>query len=275
MNWLKINWNLAIKNNLETTTNYELKTLSDNNQLRSFEVQEFIGNQPNFIIRWGISIFSVILLCIGLISWFIQYPDLVPAKATLRSLNAPKEILTHTDGKLIKITVKDNDAVEAGKALAFMESLANPDAIQQMIRQVDSINSLIRSNQTDEIVNFFPNYENQILLNQLGEVQANYQIFIQEFIRFKDYLGKGFYLRKKEMLFTDLQNIQKLNTILITQKKLLERDIRLTNETFKAQESLAKDKVISSMDYRNEESKLIAKNLSLPQVNSAIISNES
>ena len=211
---------METKRNFEqvTTPNRELKTSTDNNLIRSFEVQEFISNQPSFVIRWGISIFGLILVSIAVLSWYIQYPDLVPARATLRSLNAPKQVLSHTDGKLVKINVKDNDIVEAGKALAYMESLADPEAIQQMIREVDSISYIISVNQTDDIVDFFPNYESQETLDQLGEVQANYQTFIQEFIRFKDYLGKGFYLRKKQMLVTDLQNIQKLNKILFIQK---------------------------------------------------------
>jgi multidrug efflux pump subunit AcrA (membrane-fusion protein) len=257
------------------TQNGELKALPNNNSNRSSEVQEFISHKPNFIIRWGITIFFLVLLSLAAVCWFIQYPDLVTAKARLNSINAPKEIITHTDGKLIKIAVKENDTVQVGQVLAYMESLANPTAIQQVSSQIDTIQKLISNNQTNEIIHFFPNYSNQVLLNQLGEVQTSYQSFIQSFITFKDFLNNGFYLRKKTMLQTDLQNIQKLNAILITQKELLQKDLSLTNETFKANESLAKDKVISSMDYRNEESKLIAKKLSLPQINSAIVTNES
>lgn len=257
------------------TQNGELKVLPNNNLNRSSEVQEFISHKPSFIIRWGITIFFLVLLSLAAVCWFIQYPDLVTAKARLNSINAPKEIITHTDGKLIKIAVKQNDIVQVGQVLAYMESLAYPTAIQQVNSQIDTIQKLIGNNQTNEIIHFFPNYSNQVLLNQLGEVQTNYQTFIQSFITFKDFLNNGFYLRKKTMLQTDLQNIQKLNAILISQKELLQKDLSLTNETFKANESLAKDKVISSMDYRNEESKLIAKKLSLPQINSAIVTNES
>jgi HlyD family secretion protein len=257
------------------TQNGELKTLPDNNLLRSSEVQEFIAHKPNLIIRWGITIFFLVFLSLGIVCWFIQYPDLVTAKAKLNSVNAPKEIITHTDGKLIKVAVKENDTVQVGQVLAYMESLANPNSVVQVGKQIDTINKLISSNQTNEIVKFFPNYSSQELLSQLGELQTSYQAFIQSFTTFKDFLSNGFYLRKKTMLLTDLQNIQKLNAILVSQKELLQKDLSLTNETFKANESLAKDRVISSMDYRNEESKLIAKKLSLLQINSSIVSNES
>jgi HlyD family secretion protein len=77
------------------------------------------------------------------------------------------------------------------------------------------------------------------------------------------------------MLQTDLNNITRLHAILKEQQTLLEKDVALSKQTFEANESLAKDKVISPLDYRNEQSKLIAKQLSLPQIKSAIVTNES
>ena len=247
----------------------------NNTLLRSGEVQEFISHKPNFIIRWGITVFFIILVSLAIVCWFIQYPDLVVSRAKLNSINAPKEIITHTDGKLIKVLVKENDTVHTGQVMAHMESLANPDAVLQLSKQVEAINKTIENNQTNEIVRFFSNSSNQTFANQLGEIHTYYQTFILAFITFKNYLNNGFYLHKRIMLQTDLQNIQKQNIILNTQKDLLTKDLSLTNETFKANESLAKDKVISSMDYRNEESKLIAKKMTLPQINSSIVSNES
>jgi len=159
--------------------------------------------------------------------------------------------------------------------LAYMESIANPASVNSISRQIDSINWLIGQSRTDEIIKYFPGYSNQQLLNNLGELQTPYQTFIQSFITFKDFLRNGFFLRKKNMLLTDMLNIQKLDTILANQKTLLVQDIALSNETFDANKSLAADRVISALDYRNEKSKLIAKQLSLPQINSAIVSNES
>ena len=77
------------------------------------------------------------------------------------------------------------------------------------------------------------------------------------------------------MLQTDVLNIQKLNNILACQKILLNQDIALSNETYVANKSLANDKVISTLDYSNEKSKMSTKQLSLPQINSSIVTNES
>jgi HlyD family secretion protein len=127
----------------------------NNTLLRSGEVQEFISHKPNFIIRWGITAFFIILVSLAIVCWFIQYPDLVVSKAKLNSINAPKEIITHTDGKLIKVLVKENDTLHTGQVMAYMESLANPDAVLQLSKQVEAINKTIENNQTNEIVRFF------------------------------------------------------------------------------------------------------------------------
>ena len=252
------------------------------------EIEEIISNKPPLIVRWGTVYFFFVLMGIGLISWFIKYPDIVVARAKLNSVNAPKEVITRTEGKLIKIAIKENEKVEAGQLLGYMESIANPPSVQAISNQIDSINKLINQNRTDEITHFFPSSsspfggflaeqreETKFREGALGELQTSYQTFIQSFITFRDFLSSGFFLRKKKMLQTDMQNIQKLNAILTTQKTLLSQDLSLSNETYDANKSLANDKVISSLDYRNEKSKLIAKQLSLPQINSSIVSNES
>jgi multidrug resistance efflux pump len=248
------------------------------------EIEEIISHKPPALVRWGTVYFLLLLMLIALICWFIQYPDIVVAQARLNSVNAPKQVLTRTDGKLLKIAVKENDKVEAGQIMGYMESIANPTLVMEIDKQLNSINDLIRQNRTDEIIQFFPSNSSALGISQedskssigaLGELQMPYQTFIQSFITFKDFLSTGFFLKKKKMLATDMQNIQKLHEILDIQNSLLQQDLALNNENFKMSESLAHDSVISVLDYRNEKSKLIARQLTLPQINASIVSNES
>jgi len=257
------------------SNNTEITTLSTAQNIRSSEVQDFISNKPSFTVRYGTSIFFLILVLLCVACWFIQYPDIVPAKARLSSVNAPKEIITKSDGKLTKILIKENDTVIQGQIIGYMESIASPQSVLQISNQLDSVNRLIEDNRTDEILKYFPDALNANNISSLGELQSAYQAYIQTFISFKDFLNNGFYLRKKRMLQTDMSNAQKLHTILISQKGLLNQDLSLSQQTFNANESLATDKVISPLDYRTEKSKLISKKLTLPQINAAIVNNES
>ena len=77
------------------------------------------------------------------------------------------------------------------------------------------------------------------------------------------------------MLATDVANIRRLHTNLSTQKDLTEQDLGLAQKTFAANQSLKDDSIISALEYRNEKSKLINKQSTIPQINATIINNES
>jgi HlyD family secretion protein len=201
----------------------------------------------------------------------------VIAKAKFNSINAPKQVTSRTEGKLISIVVKENETVNDSQVLAYMESIANPKSIIQLHENIDSIQSFINQNKTEEIIKYYPTNSIGSIVpneNELGELQSSYQIYVQAFTVYKDFLRSGFYQRKKEMLFTDMQNLQKMHEMLNSQKELFKKDLLLSDDNFKANESLAREKVISALEYRNEKSKLIAKQLSLPQINANIVMNE-
>jgi HlyD family secretion protein len=257
------------------TSNDSVSVLSNILQLRSNEVQEFISRKPNFFIRWGILLFFIVMILMGVICWFIQYPDLVTSKARLTSIISPKEVIARTEGRLQLIEVSNGIKVNKGRVLAYMESIANPSSVMKVHINLDSILLNISENNTNKIINFFPDYTQQLFLKELGELQQPFQTFMQSFVSFRDYISNGFYLRKRAMLQTDFINIIRLHSILQEQQLLLEKDVALSKQTFDANQTLVKEKVISALDYRNEQSRFIAKQLSLPQLKSAIISNES
>jgi hypothetical protein len=45
-------------------------------------------------------------------------------------------------------------------------------------------------------------------------------------------------------------------------------------ETFKASKQLREENVIAPLDYRNESSKLISKQMNIPEITSSILNNE-
>jgi multidrug efflux pump subunit AcrA (membrane-fusion protein) len=236
---------------------------------RSEMVQEIVSNKPGFLIRYGIVFFLGILILLIAACWFIQYPDIISTNAKLTSINAPKEVITKTQGKLIKLFAKENEQTQVGTVLGYMESTASHAEVLTISENIDAAQSLLAK---DNISQMFPllhtTYQN------LGELQLQYQTFEQSYNVFRNYLSGGFYLSKVNMLNKDLAFLQKMHTNLIEQKGLNTEDLSLSQKTFNANKSLNDEKVISDFDYRNENSKLIGKKLSLPQISSSIISNE-
>ncbi len=237
---------------------------------RSEVMQEIVSDKPGFLIRWGNIFFLFILLMTGIACWFIKYPDTIQAPAKLTSINAPKPVLSLIDGKLIKLSIAENQFVHKAEILGYLESTANHEEILILAANLDSVQVMLNSGKDDQVGKYFKSST-----TLLGELQTHYQVFLQAFLSFENYLADGFYLKKRAMLLKDKSNLLKLYNNLNLQRELQEEDLALIQKTFDANESLKKDKVISDFDYRNEESKLINKKLSLPQIKSGIISNES
>jgi HlyD family secretion protein len=238
--------------------------------LRSEVVQEIISRKPSFAERWAMLLFLLILLLIFAGTWFIKYPDIVSVKATLISVNAPKEIKTKLDGRLIKLNVKEAQQVKAFEVIGLMESRANHYEVIALSKCIDSVQQLLTNNKP-EVAAYM--CSKQYL--HLGEIQQAFQTFMQAHQLFEQYLSSGFYVQKKTMLQKDMSYLRKLDSILLQQETMQKEDLQLSEETFSANEKLKKEKVISAFDYRNEKSKLIGKQLSLPQISSSIINNES
>jgi HlyD family secretion protein len=237
------------------------------------EIDEIISKKPPFIVRWGTTFFFLLLLMIGLVSWFIKYPDIVTTKATLTSLNAPKPIVTKSEGQLVKLSAKEGEEVQKGEVIGYMESTANANTVLYLSDILDSLQNILNNGPTESINDFF----SAVLVKsqtKLGELQQSYQIFAQSFILYRSYLQSGFYLRKKAMLIKDMETLQRLRDNLNEQKKLQEQDLKLAEQTFKMNSLLKSEKAISPFDYRNENSKLISKQMNIPEITSSIINNE-
>lgn len=237
--------------------------------LRSIPVQDFISQKPGNLISLGMSVFILILLMLLIICWFVKYPDTISTKAKLTSINAPKEIITKTTGKLIKLFAIEGEETKRGTVLGYMESTASANEVIKISNNIDTSQSLINQNKIVEIFPFL-----NITYQNLGELQLPYQTFELSHNTFHNYLSGGFYLSKVNMLNKDLAFLKKMHTNLLEQKGLNTEDLNLSQKNFNSTKSLNNDQVIADVEFRNESSKLISKKLSLPQISSSIISNE-
>lgn len=233
------------------------------------EIEEIISNKPPFIVKWGTLFFFLLLLILVISCGFIKYPDVIIARGVLNSINAPKEVQAKINGKLVKLLVNENQPVNKDEILGYIESTAKHEEIIRLSAVLDSISLNMENGNTNNIIPYL-----SVPYNNLGELQTAYQTFSNSFSVFINYLNNGFYLRKKNMLSADIGYLTRLHSQLLYQRQLLTKDLSLADSTFAANEKLKTENVISALDYRNEKSRLISKQMTLPQVNSSIITNE-
>jgi multidrug efflux pump subunit AcrA (membrane-fusion protein) len=196
----------------EIITTPNLPSNSEGNiKLLSTEVQEIISQKPSWIVRNGIVLFLAIIAGMLATTFFISYPDVVNANATFTSLNAPKEVKARAEGKLVKLFVTEGKMVNENDIIGFLESRALHNEVITLSQVIDNAQNNIAAN---DLNGLYAAYKN------LGEVQQSYQIFMQAFNTYKQYLSSGFYTRKKNMLQQDYSFLQRLHSNLEEQKKI-------------------------------------------------------
>ncbi len=237
--------------------------------VRSEEVRDMISHKPGFLIRYGNVVFLIVLLLVVVACWLIRYPDIVSGKAVLASLNAPKPVIAKTDGKLMMLTIKENEPVNEGEILGFVESTAKHEYVLALSSYLDTLSVLLLANNEAGLLK-----QKDRSFTELGELQQPFQTFAQSFAVYSNYIADGFFVKKATMLTTDKAFLRQQNRILNAQKELQQQDAALSQKTFAMNDTLMKQKVISALEYRNEQSKYLSKQQAVPQINSSILTNE-
>ncbi|MCK8495570.1 HlyD family efflux transporter periplasmic adaptor subunit [Spirosoma sp. RP8] len=237
-------------------------------ELRSEEVQELLTRPPKWLLRWGITVIFLLLILLLIGSWVVHYPDLVRASFKLTTANAPKAVLTRTEGKVVRLLAQEGQSVSAGTSLAYLESTARHEEVLRLSKELAKAWTVASRGDLEALERLHLS-----TYHQLGELQNAYQLFEQVEIQLGAYLANGFYSKKKVMLQQEITDFQTLATNLHEQQVLQRRDIKLAEEDYAIQQQLAEQKVIAPLDLKREESKLIARHLPYQQTASAIVNN--
>jgi len=235
--------------------------------VHSDDMQDIITTVPSWILRWGITLFFCVLLLIVGLSALIRYPDIVKATLKINSPNTPKPIQSKIQGKLVKILVKENENVKTGQLLAYIESTANHNEVINLLSMLKQIQKDVQLNRS--LAGTFLNGAN---ITQLGELQASYQTFFQEYLLFQSSTNNGFYLKKKAYLQKDLIDLNQQKLQINDEKVLQQRDYTLAEQEFHIYEKLVQEKAGSASELRNEESKYLAKKTLLVQTDASLVS---
>lgn len=249
----------------EVTQNVVSKSFNQ----RSDSAQEIINRQPGFIEKWALLLFLSILLILMACTWFIRYPDIIEARGILTATNGPKEIIAMESGRLIELFVKNGEQVKKGDMIGWIESTANTNEVLKLSNKLDSSLLFLSKGESENVSALFTvNYQN------LGEIQSLYQTFTSALQQYNDYLVNGFYLRKKSMILNDMNSLRQMNVFIEKQKVLSKQEEDSSQKSLRMNKILLDEKVISPEEYRVATSAHIAKEMSIPQLNQSILSNQ-
>ena len=247
----------------------EYKTNSPSSQQAiSEEMSDFISNKPHWIVTRGNTIFFLLLLAFISFSWLVEYPDIIIVPMRIVAINSPKLLTSKKEGKLVKLLVKNDEYVHTGQPLAYLESTAAHEQVIKLYKWIESVEPLILKDSLEIVLH------RQVPANsELGELQTFYQDFENTLKETQQVIGTGFYQRKKKYLMQDLAFLKASQDNTLKQKDLTNKDLKLQKIEYEAKEKLARDKVISPLEFNQDKSKLLGKEQNIELFNAQIISN--
>jgi len=231
------------------------------------DMQDIITAVPSWLVRWGITVFFIVLLLFVGLAAIIRYPDIVKTQMRVDSPNSPKAVVSKIPGKLVKLLVTEGQEVRAGESLAYLESTAHHETVLQL---VTVLKRMQRQLANDNIVDRHQFNRNEQF--SLGELQPGYQAFMQEYLNYQAAVKDGFFLQKRAYLKKDLVNLDEQRLQLNAQKENQQKDYALAGQDYEMHKKLEYEKAETKSEFREAESKYLAKKSPLIQTEAALIS---
>lgn len=211
----------------------------------------------------------MILAAILGLSWIIKYPEIIITSFRLTSDDVPKPVVAKANGRLIKLWVKDNQYVEQGKVLAYIESTASHLEVLALQNSLDSLAKLVETGHFENISSFRSgSYQ------QLGELQSDYQTFMQQFSETATLFSQGYLAKKKDFLRYEISDLEQNHDQLLEQYDIQSQDLRLAEKEFTMHKKLYEQKVIAWVEFNREERNFLAKKMPLKQLEMSITNNQ-
>lgn len=240
-------------------------------ELRSEEVQEILSYMPHWLIRWGITVFMVVIVMLLSLSWFVKYPDIITAPVIISTQNPPSTLVARASGAITRLYVHEKDKVYAGDKLAIIYNTANADDIYKLKKYLETI-PLHTS--PDSILDY-PADTNLVV----GEIQPYHSEFIQSIHEYENIYRAEYYLKKIDAVLEQIEYYKELNQKLKSQRELLNKELRITQDKYEAAKKLYEGGSISRNDFGDYDNLFLQKqqaykNAEINEINNQITIQE-
>ncbi|MEW7277818.1 HlyD family efflux transporter periplasmic adaptor subunit [Aquimarina sp. 2201CG1-2-11] len=212
--------------------------------IRSEEVQEILSHVPNWMIRWGNTLFLVLIIMLLFISWFVRYPDIITAEVMITTTIPPQKIYTNTNGNFDAFLVIDGGAVKKGDVLAVIENSASYKDVLSLKKSVDTIN-IYQENFSFPIHKMLP--------MALGDITNSFSQFENDYSEY--ILNQELQPFKSEVLVNEMSLIEAKRRldILLGQKKLNQEEVSLKKKDLERTQKLFAQGVIAAKEKEQKE----------------------
>lgn len=242
-------------------------SIETNIELRSVEVQEILGQVPNKIIRYGITVIFIVVLCLIIGSFFFKYPDIITAPISVTTQNPPEYLKSQLSGKIDTIFVTDKQKVTENTYIAVIENSSKFNDF------------LILKDFLTETELFFTDFDTSIVdfpekSLQLGELQTYYSDFVKQTDEYFTFVKLNYHNKKIASLEKQKIQTQKYYSNLQNQIKILENEFEVQSEIYNRAYEIYNAGVSSKSEFSEAESIYLQKKYSVENSKNSIINTE-
>lgn len=210
-------------------------------ELRCEEVQEILTRPPHALVRWGITVFFVVLALFFIGGCFFKYPDVITAEITITTEHPPVWIVARSSGKIRELYHKDRDSIRTEEIIAVLENPAKTEDVLLLKRELATFNP------TDSSVcsRSFPEKLT------LGSIQGAYAAFLKSLTDYRNFLSLNLYEQKIEATRKELQEYRNYISHLNRQAELDMEQVKIAS-TVHNREKLLFDKGLTAQSEYEE-----------------------
>jgi HlyD family secretion protein len=236
-------------------------------ELRSEKVNDILGHIPNWIVRWGMLLFFIIIGLLLAGSWVFKYPKIVRSRILVTTENPPSNAIARTSGKIVKLFVTDGQEVEEGQVLALIENPANFEDVQKLNQSIADFRPQLAEPQLP--VDFLFPYQ-----LSLGEIQTLYASFLKNYEDLKNFNELNYHVQKINSLKQEISRYQAYTWTLKKQSAIQKGEQDLVQNQFNRDSLLFRQGVIPQADYERSKSNLLQKQRAYEESRSLLVSND-
>jgi multidrug resistance efflux pump len=213
-------------------------------ELKSEPMNEMLSHPPTWIVRSGNSLFFILVLIAGLLSWVIEYSDEIEGEVMVSTNEPPIELTNQLNIQLKGVKVMDQANVKKGQILAEFDTRANSEDIK--IAQKE-LNTLSENNLTlgKQLSTLSPLIRLGTYQNQWGDLKLK----IEEWNRIQN---ENLYNMKVQSMEQEITFRQRLQTISSRKIKLSENEYALIQKELESSERLIKENAISKQSMNQD-----------------------
>ena len=221
-------------------------------ELPKLQQDEIIGQPPAWLSRYGTVLLFGILLLLLAFAFIFKFPDTIKGSVSITTSTPPVTLMAPSTGKLVRLFVTDNQAVEPQQPLILLENAANYDAIVKLqeLLELNSGNNA-KTVATKNELNLMDTLKQGKL--QLGDLQNSFNAYVSAFDKLQFYSKEKSSFKKLAILEGELMNYTSLNNQLFEQLDVIKKKLDIMKTKLDRDGQLYQEKVISQQDLDNTQ----------------------